>query len=336
VNSIAYIYHIALIDMSPSPFKKPKLVNTKLTTYPTYAGIAKSGVEKSPPTSPKSPTRSSLRQQKKEPESGPLPGTWEGFSSSTKPSDFAKEKVPSETPEGVPCYKLFKIHKETGHQKLWGYYSERKAEHFYPGQLVRAMDCIPQTWFNAPLNDENTAPHYNGPVYAKRRPMVILWKTQREIVCLPIRSLLNSIDNFGKDPQRWQEFISVTTLDDDKWTGNTPWTGPPLTFAAELKDLHPRCYIQLTKPISIQMQSEMELGLGRLTGSSYCRLVEAYSYSQALHKEKAFEEYGQRSNLPDGSNWWEGKESAEWRVREHQMDPKKPVASKPTKTYELQ
>jgi hypothetical protein len=76
----------------------------------------------------------------------------------------------------------------------------------------------------------------------------------------------------------------------------------------------------------------MHLDLGRLTGASYCRLVEAYSYSQSLHKEKAFEEYGQMLKLPDGRNWWEGKETAEWRIREHQMDLKKPVATKATKT----
>jgi hypothetical protein len=165
--------------------------------------------------------------------------------SSTKPSDFVKDKISSKTPEGVPCHKVFKIHEETGRRKLWGYYSERKAEHFCPGQIVRAMDCIPQTWFNAPFDDEDRAPHSDGPVYAKRRSMVILWKTQREILCLPIRSLSKSIENFGKDPQRWQEFISVTTLDDKAWADSTPWAGPPLTFAAEINGLYPQRYIQL-------------------------------------------------------------------------------------------
>jgi hypothetical protein len=176
----------------------PTLVDTKKAKHPltSWAAVAKSGltaggVKKSPLPSPKSPSRSSLRQKKKEPTSGPLPGTWEGFSSTTKPLGYKKEQVSSKTPEGVACRKLFRIHTATNHKELWGYHTERKAEHFYPGQIIRAMDVMSQTWFNAPLDDEHTASHKDGPIYAKRRPMVVLWKTKRELLFLPIRSLGN-------------------------------------------------------------------------------------------------------------------------------------------------
>lgn len=58
-------------------------------------------------------------------------------------------------------------------------------------------------------------------------------------------------------------------------------------------------------------------------------------YSQTLHKQKAFEEYGQTAKLLDGNNWWEGSKESEWKLREAQMDKKNPVANK-TKIYKLQ
>jgi hypothetical protein len=61
-------------------------------------------------------------------------------------SDFIKEHNGGKTKEGVPCHSLWKIHKKTTQKKLWGISAERKAGHFYPGQIIRAMDAIPQTW----------------------------------------------------------------------------------------------------------------------------------------------------------------------------------------------
>ncbi|KAH0288050.1 hypothetical protein M436DRAFT_45840 [Aureobasidium namibiae CBS 147.97] len=323
----------------------PTLSDKKIRKDASYAGAVKGGVItggiKKPSPSPKSPTRSSLRQKSKEPAGGPLPDTeWEAFGSSKKSTYFSKEQSDEKTAECVACHKLWKRNHDTGERKLWGYCAERKAEHFYPGLIIRAMDSMPQTWHNAPIDDPDTASHNEGPVYAKKRPMVVLWASQRDIFCLPIRSLSNSVANFSKDPTRWQEFISATTVDDTDWKGKTPWAGPPLTFLATEKKhtgLHKQCFIQLTRPIVVQMQSEMQMNMGRLSGSDYCRLIQAYSYSQNLHKQKAFEEYGQMANLVDGTKWDEGEKSAQWQLREKQMDLKKPVVvDKTTKTYKLQ
>ena len=323
----------------------PKLVDKNIRKDASYSGAVKGGVitggiKKSSP-SPKSSPRSSSRQKGKEPESGPLPGTeWEAFGSSKKSAKFRKEQSHEKTAEGVDCHKLWKRDHDTGLRTLWGYYAERKAEHFYPGQIIRAMDPLPQTWYNAPIDDPDTASHHEGPVYAKKRPMVVLWTTQREILCLPIRSLSNISEEFKTDPTRWQEFISVTTVEDKDWKGETPWAGPPLTFEAtegKLIGLHKQCFIQLTRPISVQMQAEMQMNLGRLSGGDYCRLIQAYSYSENLHKQKAFEEYGQMANLLDGTKWHEGEESVEWQLREKQMNLKNPVViDKATKKYKLE
>jgi hypothetical protein len=235
---------------------------------------------------------------------------------------------------------LWKLNNTTSESKLWGFAAERKAEHFYPGQIIRAMDATPQTFYNAPIDEPFTAVHKEGPVFAKMRPMVILWKTNLEILCLPLRSLSNGSLSFEKNPKRWFEFISVTTAVDKEWEGKTPWAGPPLTrIATKLSDVIPdkRCYIHLTRPISLQMQSDMQMNCGRLSGEDYCRLVEAYMYSQTQYKQEAFAEYGEAANLPDGTSWWEGEKPGLWKSRELRMKKKHPVVvDKTTTSYRLE
>jgi hypothetical protein len=202
------------------PVTPPKPTEIKTGPVLSWAGIVKSA--ESPPAK-KSPTTSSLRLKGEEPEAPPLPGTWEASGIPETPSDFIKELDVGKTKEGVPCHSLWKIHKNTTQKKLWGFSAERKPGHFYPGQVIRAMDAIPQTWYSAPIDDTCTTFHRDGPVYAKRRPFVVLWKTKRELLCLPIRSLANSTDNFDKDQGRWHEFISVTSVENKAWKGRTPW-----------------------------------------------------------------------------------------------------------------
>jgi hypothetical protein len=109
------------------------------------------------------------------------------------------------------------------------------------------------------------------------------------------------------------EFISLTTADDTYWKGNTPFAGPPLTcVSTKASDIlpHERGYIQLTRPISFLMQTDMQMNCGRLNGDDYCRLIEAYMFLQNKHKQKTFAEYGEPGNLPDGAYWREGEKSS--------------------------
>jgi hypothetical protein len=138
----------------------PKLVDKKIRKDTTYAfalhgGVLSGGIKKSslPPSTskaPTSPTRSSRRLQKEAPEAVPLHDTWEAFDS--KPAEFIKKQSTSTTLEGVLCHMLWKLNNTTSESKLWGFAAERKAEHFYPGQIIRAMDATPQTFYNAPIH----------------------------------------------------------------------------------------------------------------------------------------------------------------------------------------
>lgn len=79
------------------------------------------------------------------------------------------------------------------------------------------------------------------------------------------------------------------------------------------------------------------MDLGRLGGSAYCRLVEAYTYAQNQNKQKAFEEFGEVAELPDPDTWWAGKNPGPWKLRGMKMNAKVPVVvDKTTTVYKLE
>lgn len=324
-----------------------KLVDKKIRKDPptsaTSAVVSTSGgVKKTPPASPtKSVTRTSLRQQHKPPESGPLPGSWERFDSKIKieSGETWSETTSHFTPEGVVCRKRWRYRAGSGQRELWGYHAERGTHHFYPGQIIRAMDAQPQCDLNASLDNGNTNTHKDGPVIVKKRPMVVLCKTHSAVLCLPMRSLDGS-KAMETYPERWHEYLSSTTEDDASWEGHTAHAGPPLIYTPNLnlKDdrLAGRCYISLTSPTLVNVGSEIDMNLGRLSGSALCRLIQAYTYSQNQHKKKMFAEFGETAELPDPDTWWASKDPL-WRMREARMNNKVPVVvDKVTRTYKLE
>jgi hypothetical protein len=343
-TSIIYNPHSPDSYFSFLKMGKLTLSNAKIRKDSTYAfaasgGVIKGGVKKTPLSSPttKSLTRSSLRLQKEDPEASPLHDTWESFGS--KPAEYTKELFTDRTPEVVVLHKEFKKNKHTGESKLWGIAAERSSAHFYPGQIVRVLDPRPQTWWFTPMYEPFNMATKEGPVFAKRRPFVILWKTDRKILCLPLRSLDKSLPNHVKNPKRWREFISVTTAADTEWKDNTSFAGPPLTcVSTKASDIlpHKRCYIQLTRPVSFMMGTDMHMNCGRLNGDDYCRLIEAYMFVQNKHKQQAFAEYGELGNLQDGVYWREGEKSSLCKSRELRTKEKQPeVVDKETTTYRL-
>ncbi|KAG9724367.1 hypothetical protein KCU73_g13449, partial [Aureobasidium melanogenum] len=309
---------------------------------PSVGGVLDSGVKKTPPVSPtKSATRTSLRQQHKAPESGPLPGSWANFDVEKEigPAKFISKISSHKTPEGVACKKRWKYHTETEQCELWGYHADRGRNHFYPGQIIRAMDAHPQCDLSAGLDDRNTNSHTDGPIIAKKRPMVVLWKTHSAVLCLPMKTLSES-KAMETYPERWYEYISATSEQDASWKSQTPHAGPPLVFIpSKDKDdvIKGRCYISLVAATLINPRSELNMDLGRLGGSSYCRLVEAYTYAQNQNKQKAFEEFGEVAELPDPDTWWAGKDPGPWKLREMKMNAKVPVVvDKTTTVYKLE
>ncbi|KAH0367346.1 hypothetical protein KCU65_g4650, partial [Aureobasidium melanogenum] len=325
-----------------------KLVDKKIRKNPPHSvlsgsGVSKSSVKKTPPVSPKSATRTSLRQQHKDPESGPLPDSWENFDTKKEieSAEFISKIIPLYTPEGVAGKKRWKYKAGTEERELWGFYADRKIHHFYPGQIIRVVDTHPQSDLNIALDDQNTETHKDGPVTAKKRPMVVLWKTHSAVLCLPMRTLGES-KAMETHPDRWYEYISATSEDDASWEGQTTHAGPPLIFIPNPnkdKDdvIKGRCYISLVAPTLVNIGSDIRMDLGRLGGSAYCRLIEAYTYSQNQNKQKAFEEFGEVAELPDPDTCWAGKDSGPWKLRETRMNKKVPVVvDKTTTVYKLE
>ncbi|KAH0194799.1 hypothetical protein KCU70_g84, partial [Aureobasidium melanogenum] len=129
-------------------------------------------------------------------------------------------------------------------------------------------------------------------------------------------------------------------LSDNPVDAGTGYAGPPLIFIPNKdKDdvIKGRCYISLTAATLVNPRSELNMDLGRLGGSAYCRLVEAYTYAQNQNKQKAFEEFGEVAELPDPDTWWAGKNPGPWKLRGMKMNAKVPVVvDKTTTVYKLE
>ncbi|KAG9699923.1 hypothetical protein KCU95_g2204, partial [Aureobasidium melanogenum] len=335
---------------------------SKPKTSPTHSSTKKSSpAPKKPVSAPKKPasastglisaTRHSLRLEGKPPEIDP----------SSAKTKFENENfvlvvgTKDKTREGAPIKKRFRRKKETGDDELVAYRADRGLEHFYPGMIIRATASNYQTSFRDTVDELDdivrknldVMVHKDGPIFAKKRPMVVLWKTLMGLVCAPMNSL-SAVGMFDES-KRWDELISATTAGDEAWPGKTPWAGRPLIFEAyeigKGQPLHGKCFINLANLIHISFHEELHVKMGRLAGDQYCRLMNAFMFRQHKFLESAFAEYGEGNGLENlleawqsqkpGNMLWSDKAPEDWKQMEARMSKKLPKIIDNTGKYTL-
>ncbi|THX68385.1 hypothetical protein D6D05_09436 [Aureobasidium pullulans] len=272
----------------------PKLVFKRISQAGVNGGGAgnSGGVQKL--SSPKkSPTRSSNRLAGVPPDAVAPPATGPKY---TLRDEF------KETPEGAQIAQKW-VYKDGVRSELFACYNNYKAEHFYPGQIIRATMSNYQTNTKVSLDDRNIATHTDGPVYSKKRPMVVMWKTNIGLLCLPIVSQASE-SSYKDGSHMWHEYVSAKAIDKEEWTAKTKWHGPSLRFVI-LEGHHRKpylrdqeVYVNVAQPCYIGRQEEMDLNIGHLTGDSYARLMAAFDYRQHQQKVAAFGEYNNEKYAP--------------------------------------
>ncbi|KAH0012186.1 hypothetical protein KCU78_g9793, partial [Aureobasidium melanogenum] len=325
---------------------------SKPKTSPTHSNTKKSSpaAPKKPASSPKKPapastglspaTRHSLRLEGKPPEIDPSPDKTkyenENF---LMVMDYS-----TKTREGAPVQRRFRKEKETGYRELVAYRADRGPGHFYPGMIIRATESHYHTSLKDHVDrlddiyrkDLDIMVHKDGPIFAKKRPMVVLWKTLMGLTCVPMES--HSAGDMVDESKRWHELVSATKVGDESWPGKTSWAGQPLIFEAyEIpggQPLHGKCFINLATPVHISVHEEIHVKMGRLAGDQYCRLINTFMFRQHKLLESAFAEYGEEHGLqPLLEAWqsqmsedvlWPAETSEEWKQMEARMSTKSP------------
>ncbi|THX48512.1 hypothetical protein D6D08_10052 [Aureobasidium pullulans] len=99
-----------------------------------------------------------------------------------------------------------------------------------------------QTNTKVSLDDRNIATHTDGPVYSKKRPMVVMWKTNIGLLCLPIVSQASE-SSYKDGSHMWDEYVSAKAVDKEEWTAKTKWHGPSVRFVI-LEGHHRKPYLR--------------------------------------------------------------------------------------------
>lgn len=337
------------------PKTSPNPSGTKKSSPPSKKTTSSS---KRPGTKPKAPvtegstsaTRHSLRLEGKPPEISPLPAKVK-----YENNNFQIVTGWDTTREGACIQKRLRRDKQTGHRKLVAYCADRGPEHFYPGMIIRATKANSQTSLRLTVDelddkvrkDLDIMVHRDGPVFSKKRPMVVLFKTVMGLVCVPMGS--RSTVDIIEDSTRTNELVSATKVGDESWPGKTPWAGKPLIFEAyEVpggQPLHEKCFINIATPLFIANTEEIHIKIGRLNGDQYCRLLNAFMFRQRKLLEAAFGEYGEEHGLEKLLEVWQSQKSSnmlwpaeiseEWRQMEVRMSGKSPQIIGETGEYTL-
>ncbi|KAG9596782.1 hypothetical protein KCU77_g4962, partial [Aureobasidium melanogenum] len=324
---------------SPKPVSPPKK-STSSTKRPAPASTGLS-----------SATRHSLRLEGKPPEINPSPAKtkYENENFLLVMDYFDK------TREGAPIQKRFRKDKETGYRELIAYRADRDPQHFYPGMIIRAAESHYHTNLKDHVDqlddtyrkDLDIMVHKDGPIFAKKRPMVVLWKTLMGLMCVPMES--HSVGDMIDESKRWNELVSATKVGDESWPGKTSWAGKPLIFEAYEIDggqpLHGKCFINLATPIHVSVHEEIHVKMGRFAGHQYCRLINAFMFRQHKLLESAFAEYGEEHGLENFLEAWQSQmsenmlwpaeTSEEWKQMEARMSTKSPKVIDKTGKYTL-
>lgn len=204
-------------------------------------------------------------------------------------------------------------------KKTWKLYANRalnvNLDNLWPGRIVKAIDCYPQTNLKVePYDSLTAATRLAGPVEAKFRYMIVLWRTDQGVTAVPLYTLTEA----KMRSSRWDEYVSVCT--EPLWRGDTPWAGMPILakFNREYK-FEERCFADLSRLHFIQQNEAIAHDVGRVTGGEYKRLMDLINMKERQFRSAAFAKFDTNDNAPELYSPW---------------TPNKPHQPMPGKRYE--
>jgi hypothetical protein len=169
-------------------------------------------------------------------------------------------------------------------------------DNLWPGRIVKAIDCYPQTNLNVEPYDGLTGKtRVAGPIEAKFRYMIVSWATDFGVTAVPLYTMKEA----RVRDSRKEEFVSVST--DSAWRGETPWAGMPIMarfnqgYACE-----PRCYADLSRLHWIGQHEAIADDVGRITGVEYSRLMDLVHIKEREYRMAAFARFNTKD--PDGNS----------------------------------
>ncbi|KAH0367348.1 hypothetical protein KCU65_g4652, partial [Aureobasidium melanogenum] len=165
-----------------------------------------------------------------------------------------------------------------------------------PGDVIRATYSVAQNNTDQVYPSPYIRVFRHGPVYSKVRPLVVLWKTDEGMLCLPLYSA-----EWLKRPTTkdfWKAgFMTVLTEDCDQpsdWEGYTPENGKPLnmTVSPGVQPLKSESFVSIDRPVSISRSEAVQYQQAKFTRESFVRLMEVYTHRENERKEEAFKDLG--------------------------------------------
>lgn len=157
---------------------------------------------------------------------------------------------------------------------------------FFPGMIIWATHSVFQNNHNAIPGDPLIAITEHAPLYAKMRPMIVLYPTHTGLYCAPMFSLNNRKDWNG---EKQYEYMSIAEEGDD-WAGETSWAGV-LKFRAHpgrRRELKSRSFVSLHQTMYVSTREYIETDLGYLPGDQYNRLMIALDFYRETRKQIAY------------------------------------------------
>jgi hypothetical protein len=171
-------------------------------------------------------------------------------------------------------------------------------DNLWPGRIVKAVDCYPQTNLKVEPYDTLTAKtRLAGPVEAKFRYMIVVWKTDQGVTAVPLYTLGEA----RLRQARMNEFVSVST--NPHWVGDTPWAGMPIIarFNKEYK-CEERCFADLSRLHWIGQHEAIADDVGRIEGGDYSRLMDLLQMKEREYRTAAFARFntdGPNNDVPE-------------------------------------
>ncbi|KAI4735415.1 hypothetical protein E4T50_14065 [Aureobasidium sp. EXF-12298] len=173
---------------------------------------------------------------------------------------------------------------------------ERQPRQLMAWTHCQAIDCYPQTNLIAePYDRIIGATGLAGPIEAKFRYMIVVWRTDQGVAAIPLYTLAEIRSRVRQ--ARLEEFVSVTTESD--WKGDTPWAGMPLLAKFnQAYNCEPRCYADLSRPHWIGQHEAIVDDVGRILGGDYSKLMDLLAKKEREFRTAAFARYD--TNGPQG------------------------------------